>query len=331
NNVTVIGASNYTAWASVSVNTQPIGCLYDDDTATLFVSSYGSNAVDFVGGYNLTDWTDTTGFNGPTVVATSSVAHVAYVSDYDSGYVSAFSHKSRLIVWSTEVGGHPYGIGFDTATAQIYAANIAGYVSVLSTSGTLVATIPTGTYTIGIHAYDPLDGFILADNYGSDNVTFISDGTGGTNPHLTPAAPTDAYAFASNMTTILLIWSNPSGIVTDNGVFVFSNGTCAGIATEVIDLDGVYTYSYVTHLKNATLYSFFVEAANSNGPSPPSGCTNATTEGGSGGGGGGGGGGGAVTPSLQTTVLLVALAAFALVAVVVLFSRSSRGKEDLQP
>ena len=41
-NVTVIGASNYTAWASISVASQPIGCLYDDDTGTLFVSDYGS-------------------------------------------------------------------------------------------------------------------------------------------------------------------------------------------------------------------------------------------------------------------------------------------------
>jgi len=179
-NVTVIGASNYTAWASVSTTSQPIGCLYDDDTATLFVSDYASNQVNFIGGKNLTDWTDTAGFNGPTVVAHSDSAHTAYVSDYNSGYVSAFSDGSRLILWSTSVGGHPYGIGFDDATAQVYAANIAGYVSVLSTSGALVTTIPTGSYTIGIHAYDPCDGYLLADNYGSDNVTFISDGTGGT-------------------------------------------------------------------------------------------------------------------------------------------------------
>ena len=178
-NVTVIGASNYTAWASISVASQPIGCLYDDDTGTLFVSDYGSNEVQFIGGENLTVWTDTAGFNGPTVVAHSSDAHVAYVSDYNSGYVSAFSDVSHLILWSTSVGGHPYGIGFDDATHQVYAANIGGYVSVLSLSGALITTIPTGSYTIGIHAYDPCDGFLLADNYGSDNVTFLSDGTGG--------------------------------------------------------------------------------------------------------------------------------------------------------
>jgi len=182
NNISVIGTGNYTDWGSIPTGSQPIGCYFDDDTSTLFVADYAANIVQAFNGSTFALIANITGFNGPTVIAHDfSPYHEIFVSDWGSGEVSVVNDRSHIIVANITVGTNPYGIGFDAQTAQAFVTNSGGNtVSIISAERNLVtSTIPVGTTPYGAHAYDPLDGLFLSVNYGSNNVSVISDGTGG--------------------------------------------------------------------------------------------------------------------------------------------------------
>ena len=91
-----------------------------------------------------------------------------------------------------------------------------------------------------------------------------------------PGAPTNLTATALSASEIGLSWTNPSGSLTDNHVYVYSGSTCSGSPTGY-DLGGVYTSYAPDPLTPSTTYSFEVTASNSGGEGPPSNCATATT------------------------------------------------------
>jgi len=110
---------------------------------------------------------------------------------------------------------------------------------------------------------------------------FVAVSTNSVPPLLTvaddpPAAPTNLTATALSPTEIGLSWTNPSGSLTDNHVYVYSGSTCSGSPT-VFDLGSVYTSYGAAPMTPSTSYSFEVTASNSGGEGPPSNCATATT------------------------------------------------------
>ncbi|HEY1197130.1 MAG TPA: fibronectin type III domain-containing protein [Thermoplasmata archaeon] len=93
-----------------------------------------------------------------------------------------------------------------------------------------------------------------------------------------PAAPTGLAATALSTTEIGLSWTNPSGSVTDNHVYIWVAASCSNSPNEAIDLGGNYTSYAATPLAPSTDYSFEVTASTSGGEGPPSNCATAMTQ-----------------------------------------------------
>jgi len=91
-----------------------------------------------------------------------------------------------------------------------------------------------------------------------------------------PEAPTNLTATTLSAFEIGLSWTNPSGTLTDNHVYVYSASTCSGSPTD-FDLGGVYTSYAATGLTPTTNYSFEVTASTSGVEGPPSNCVTSTT------------------------------------------------------
>ena len=98
-------------------------------------------------------------------------------------------------------------------------------------------------------------------------------GVGLNNP---PGAPTGTSATAGSSSQVNIAWTNPSGSLIANQVYVFSGSSCGGSPTEEF-LGGVYTTYAATGLSGATAYSFEVTANTSGSEGPPSACFAGTT------------------------------------------------------
>ena len=92
-----------------------------------------------------------------------------------------------------------------------------------------------------------------------------------------PSAPTNLSATPSSSSSIELLWTNPTGALTDDYVYTYSDLECTGAAVST-NLGSVEVSYASTGLTASTTYSYEVEAANAVGPGPVSGCAAATTE-----------------------------------------------------
>jgi len=108
----------------------------------------------------------------------------------------------------------------------------------------------------------------ISASAGSQNLRFADD---------PPSAPTGLAATPLSATEIGLSWTNPSGSLTDNHVYIWVADSCPGSANQAIDLGSVYTSYAADGLEPSTTYSFEVTANSSGGESPPSACADATT------------------------------------------------------
>jgi YVTN family beta-propeller protein len=183
-NLTILNATTYAHIRSVTVGTAPLYVYYDEDANTMQVTDWTTGDVRFIGASNYSTYATTSGLGEPSAITSSSGAgsyHESFVSDYSAGVVSVISHTTHLVIVNITVGSHPYGDGWDNQTSDQYVANSgANTVSVISAaSNSVVATITVGTNPYSAQAYDPVHGYILVCNYGSGNVSVISDGTGG--------------------------------------------------------------------------------------------------------------------------------------------------------
>jgi hypothetical protein len=93
-----------------------------------------------------------------------------------------------------------------------------------------------------------------------------------------PSAPTGLDTTVASTSEIDLSWTNPSGTLTDNTVYVWVSNSCSGGASSSYSFGGVYTTYAEMGLTPSTTYSFEVTANNSAGESLPSNCATATTD-----------------------------------------------------
>ena len=98
-----------------------------------------------------------------------------------------------------------------------------------------------------------------------------------TTGNIPPAAPTDLVPTVLSDSEIGLTWTNPSGPLTDNHVYEYSDTTCSGTPTSINIGSVVSSYS-ATALSADTPYSFNVTASTNGGQGPPSSCVFATTD-----------------------------------------------------
>ena len=89
---------------------------------------------------------------------------------------------------------------------------------------------------------------------------------------LPAGAPTGLAVTAISSTEIGLSWTNPSGSLTGNNVYVWIGASCSGSPSQVIDLGGVYTSYPDSGLTPSTNYSFEVTANTSGVEGPRSDC-----------------------------------------------------------
>lgn len=94
----------------------------------------------------------------------------------------------------------------------------------------------------------------------------------------TPGAPTALTAQTISATEIDLAWTNPSGTLTDNHVYLYLGSLiCGGGSPAVNDLGSVATTYPQTGLTASTDYSFTVTASTSGGEGTASACVGNTT------------------------------------------------------
>jgi hypothetical protein len=101
--------------------------------------------------------------------------------------------------------------------------------------------------------------------------------TGTTTPSSAPAPPTDVSAAAESSSEVLVTWTNPGGVVTDDYLDEYSGSGCTGTPVAV-DVGSVVSSYDFDNLSAGTTYSYEVAAANSVGEGSWSGCANATTD-----------------------------------------------------
>jgi len=183
-NLTVLNATTYAHVRSVTVGTAPIYPYFDADTNTMAVADWTTGDFRLIGGSNYTTYDTVTGLNEPSAIASSEGPgsyHEFFVSDYGSHTTTVISHVNGQIVANISVGSDPYGDGWDNQTGDQFVANSGGStVSVVSAaSNSVTATITVGSHPYSAQGYDARGGLILVANYGSGNVSIISDSTGG--------------------------------------------------------------------------------------------------------------------------------------------------------
>jgi hypothetical protein len=89
--------------------------------------------------------------------------------------------------------------------------------------------------------------------------------------------PTGLAPTVVSGTEIDLSWTNPSGTLTDNHLYIWVAASCAGGPSSSIDFGGVYTTYAATGLNPLTTYSFEVTASTSGVEGPRSTCVTGTT------------------------------------------------------
>ncbi len=92
-----------------------------------------------------------------------------------------------------------------------------------------------------------------------------------------PSAPSALSATAASTSSIDLLWTNPSGSLTDDYVYTYPDPGCTGSAVTT-DLGAVEESYTSTGLTSFTAYGYEVAAANAAGEGAPSVCVNATTD-----------------------------------------------------
>lgn len=180
-NCTVLNSTTYAEIGSVACGTAPLYPLFDQDTNEFIVSDFSGGTVRFIGASNYTTFATISGLSEPSAMSNDPALHEVFVSDYGASEVSVIAHMTHTILANISVGSEPYGNGYDPQTGEDFTANSgSGTVTVIRVAtNTVVKTLTVGTTPYSARAYDPVDGLLLNDNYGSANVSVISDGTGG--------------------------------------------------------------------------------------------------------------------------------------------------------
>ena len=94
-----------------------------------------------------------------------------------------------------------------------------------------------------------------------------------------PGAPTSVHAVTVSDSVMDILWSNPSGTLTDNHVYEYSGASCAGSRVVSYDEGGVTTGPQpMTGLTPSMEYSFNVTASTNGGEGSASACVANTTE-----------------------------------------------------
>jgi YVTN family beta-propeller protein len=206
-NLTVINATTFKTAASVTTGAGPIFPLWDNDTNELIVSDYTAGEVQFINATTYASIATLTGLSGPSAMSNDAAEHVLFVSDFTAGEVSVVSHKTHAVLVNITVGSAPYGNGFDTQTNYDLTPNSGGgTVSVINAAtNTVIGAVNVGTTPYSVHAYDSVDGLLAVDNYGSGNVSILSDGTGGSGGAAAAAAATANVLAALAILVILAV------------------------------------------------------------------------------------------------------------------------------
>jgi YVTN family beta-propeller protein len=180
NNVSILDPSTDTWVGAVTTGNFPEEIAVDLHDGNVYVANLGTDAVDS----NLTVISGTTSLSigsvGLTAIPTSLTAVPGgnlYAIDYggsDAYIISESTNHETGVV--PAASPEPTYSAFDTATDDLYiTSEPTGAVNVVTTTGTVVATLNLGFGSDGV-AYDPSNGEVYVCNYYSGNVTII-DGT----------------------------------------------------------------------------------------------------------------------------------------------------------
>ena len=225
--VGIVGLTNFTLWKTLRAGTNSVGIadLVPGGSShdLMFVTNYGSANVTVFNMTTLANVATIPVGTHPEAVDCIDAYHVCAVANLGDGTVSLINTTSLTVSSVVTVGAAPIGVGADPALLSFFVTNSgSNTVSVVSiVSNSVTSTLNVGPSPHGATANDPVNGYQFISNYGSDNVSVIFDGTGGTNAQ---AMPTSLDVFSSNNTTILLTWFNPNINVIDNGVYVSAMG-----------------------------------------------------------------------------------------------------------
>ena len=195
----------------------------------------------------ITTWNVT----GQSADSTCVSAETALVPAAPSAFsIAGTSDTTMTLAWTLPPGG-----GLLNITVYYVAAGSCGASMTAITLGStpsgyvVVALAPATTYSVEITAW---------------NATGQSPDSSCATGETTPAAPTGLTATTVSSVRINLAWTNPTGTLNDNHVYVFAGASCMGSPTGH-DLGSVLASYGVTGLAPATVYSFDVTASDSGG------------------------------------------------------------------
>jgi YVTN family beta-propeller protein len=170
---------------SPSSTLSPFALAYYANGA-MYVGGEVINMADTVGGQvsviNTATNADVQHFRMPTQIQPSNAVGLAYNSNNNRVYVSAWESNSVVMInpdtnrfegTDIDVGQGPVGILYNPTNNNMYVANSgSNTVSVIGPTESVIATIPTGSVPLGI-AYNPNNLHIYITNLGSNTVSVI--------------------------------------------------------------------------------------------------------------------------------------------------------------
>ncbi len=289
--VSVIGTSDNTVTATISVGGEPLGVAVSPDGEYVYVANNGDGTVSVISTVFNTAVTTIEVGNGPWGISASPFGGYVYTTNKSDGTVSVINASE--VTATVAVGSEPLGVAVSPDSEYVYVANNGdGTVSVIGTSdNTVTATISVGCEPLGV-AVSPDSEYVYVANNGDGTVSVIgtSDNTVTAtvavgnlpaSPGLfvggkTPFAPSGLEATTLSDTQISLVWNDNS--TDEYGFKIERKQGSTGTFSQIHTTDEDVTAYNDSGLDPYRTYYYRVIAYNGAGNSPCSSEAYATTE-----------------------------------------------------
>ncbi len=155
----------------------PFALTLNPKKQVVFITNTGSNNVSLLNASTAQPEGSLTGLVAPTGIAYDAHNQKLYVANSGDGTVEVFSQVSNQFTsGSISVGGEPLSVAFDPLDLNVYVANGAGYVTVISPTFNHTQVIPLAAGAYGI-AVNTTSGIVYATEPSANDVAVIQNGT----------------------------------------------------------------------------------------------------------------------------------------------------------
>lgn len=174
--VSVVGAVNGTAVATIGVGSYPVGVAYDAGHGQVWVTDALSNAVTVINDSNDSVATTVGVGSDPAGIAYDPVAGQIFVTNYVGTNVTVINDTTDLTVASIPVGSYASGVAYLAGLQEDVVANGGSdNVSFISDrTDTVVSSVGVGASPYGTPAFDPTTDQLFVANAGSSNVSILN-------------------------------------------------------------------------------------------------------------------------------------------------------------